>query len=232
MKLFKELSLNPTEGRRNYIVERLLESNLKLVVYFAKRTYSPQSNIDIMDLISAGNKTLLNCISNYKIDNDTAAKFSTYAGHCIKTDMRKEFNRHDIVRIPLHHKIYRSKMSRSMIDEKDIPDMTKAFMEISSKIYFEDVESIDDCGAISQEYDMLNGLYAFDIRSILKSKMKYLSKKQIEVISSFYFSGGESTMEEIAKEFNTSKQAISKLLQRTLERLRTLIHPITFEQLI
>lgn len=232
MKLFKELSLNPTSERKDYIVERLLESNLKLVIHFAQRMYIPTSCIDIMDLISAGNKTLLKCIYNYKIDNDKAARFSTYAGHCIKTDMRKEFNQHDLIRIPRDHKIYRSKLLRSMMDEKDIPDMTKSFMDISGKIYFEEVESIDDCGSISKEYDILDGLYVSDIRSILKPKMNCLSKKQRAVIDSFYFSGKEKTMEEIAKEFNTSKQAVSILLKRTLYRLRTLMQPFDFEELI
>ena len=232
MKLFKEIRLNPTSERKDYIVGRILESNLKLVIHFAQRMYSPTSCIDIMDLISAGNKTLLRCIYNYKPDNYNSAKFSTYAGHCIKMDMRKEFNLHDLIRIPREHKIYRSKISRLMMDEKDIPDMKKYFMDISNRIYLKELENIENLESISREYDVLSSLYASDLRSILESKMNFLSKKQKSVIDSFYFSGRDKTMEEVAKEFNTSKQAVSILLKRTLSRLRTLMQSFTFEELI
>jgi len=230
--LFKELNSNPTDQRKEEIVRCLLECNFKLVIHLAKKMYVQNSGVDIMDLISAGNQTLYNCIFRYNIDNDTKAEFSTYAGYCISSDMRKEFNQQDLIHIPRDHKIYRSRIARSILSEEDLPEMKRAFMDISNKIHYEAVESIDDCEFISREYDVLKDMYLSELGKILKSKMHYLSKKQIAVIESFYFSGKEKTMEEIAKEFNTSKQAVSILLKRTLERLKVLMRHFDIKELI
>ena len=63
--------------------EKLIEHNLRLVVYVAKRFAS--SDVDMEDLISIGSLGLIKAINSYKSDKNI--KIATYASKCIENEI-------------------------------------------------------------------------------------------------------------------------------------------------
>ena len=79
--------------------KKLIESNLRLVIYIAKRFFG--SRLTFSDLIQEGNIGLIKAIE--KFDPDKEFKFSTYATWWIKQSITKaiaDMSKH--VRIPVH----------------------------------------------------------------------------------------------------------------------------------
>jgi RNA polymerase primary sigma factor len=77
----------------------LIESNLRLVVYFAKRRSSKR--MQFLDFIQEGNLGLIRAVEKYEYKRNV--KFSSYAGYWIKQFMTRgcdEFE--DTIRIPAH----------------------------------------------------------------------------------------------------------------------------------
>ena len=62
---------------------KLIEHNLRLVVYIAKRFEN--TNLDIEDLISVGTIGLIKAINSY--DNTKKIKLATYAARCIENEI-------------------------------------------------------------------------------------------------------------------------------------------------
>ena len=63
--------------------EKLIEHNLRLVVYIAKKFES--SNVDIDDLISVGTIGLIKAINSF--DGSKQIKLATYASRCIENEI-------------------------------------------------------------------------------------------------------------------------------------------------
>ena len=62
---------------------KLIEHNLRLVVYIAKRFEN--TNLDIEDLISVGTIGLIKAINSY--DNSKKIKLATYSARCIENEI-------------------------------------------------------------------------------------------------------------------------------------------------
>ena len=71
-----------TEGDENARTE-LIERNLRLVVYIAKRFEN--TGIDIEDLISVGTIGLIKAVNSF--DNQKNIKLATYASRCIENEI-------------------------------------------------------------------------------------------------------------------------------------------------
>ena len=69
--------------------ETLIRHNLRLVVHVAKKYYAQPS--DQEDLISIGTIGLMKAVDTF--DSTRKARFSTYASHCIETELRMHFRR-------------------------------------------------------------------------------------------------------------------------------------------
>lgn len=77
--------------------KKMIESNLRLVVYVAKRYQN--RGLDLDDLISAGNIELITTVEKFKVN--MKCKFSTYAFYWILQAVTREIeNCADIIRIP------------------------------------------------------------------------------------------------------------------------------------
>ena len=70
----KELAREIKKGDKNALI-KLIESNLKLVVYFANKFRTP--GVSIIDLINEGNLALIKAAKKYDPEKDV--RFSTYA---------------------------------------------------------------------------------------------------------------------------------------------------------
>lgn len=69
--------------------EKLINSNLRLVVYVAKK-YPTTASFGIMDLIQSGNLGLITAVDKW--DYQLGYKFSTYATHWIRQQVSRNFN--------------------------------------------------------------------------------------------------------------------------------------------
>lgn len=76
--------------------EKLISSNLKLVVKIAKRYVTPE--LDIADLIQEGNKGLLIAVD--KFDPYKGYKFSTYAYFWIRQQVSQFYHNRNIIKLP------------------------------------------------------------------------------------------------------------------------------------
>ena len=80
--------------------EKLINSNLRLVVHIAKK-YNKMTGLTIMDLIQYGNIGLMTAIEKY--DVNTKYKLSTYATYWIRQAiLRGIANDNRIIRMPVH----------------------------------------------------------------------------------------------------------------------------------
>lgn len=88
--------------------QKMVESNLRLVVNIAKKHKSPTLKMNFLDYISYGNFGLIKAVERY--NPDSGFKFSTYATWWIRQALdRSKKDYDDIIRIPVHmqEKIFR-----------------------------------------------------------------------------------------------------------------------------
>jgi len=96
--LAKEIKKGSVKSR-NLARERLIKSNLKLVIKIAS-SYK-NYGMEVEDLISEGNIGLCVAVDKYELDKGT--KFSTYAGYWIRQKiMRALSEKSRVIRFPVH----------------------------------------------------------------------------------------------------------------------------------
>lgn len=92
-ELFKKLANGDSLAK-----EKIINSNLRLVVYIVKKY---KSNIELLDLIQEGNISLMKAVETF--DYTKGFKFSTYAAHLIKNDIvRVLAEKGKTIRVPIN----------------------------------------------------------------------------------------------------------------------------------
>ena len=114
----REIAKRSTEGNME-ARERLIKSNLRLVVSIAKRYYAKSKHLSFLDLIQEGNTGLAKAVDRF--DYKRGFKFSTYATWWIRqaiTRAMADYAR--TVRLPVHiiEELYRMNKVRKLLSEK------------------------------------------------------------------------------------------------------------------
>lgn len=111
----------------NYIKNKFIESNLRLVVFIAlKYRYS---GMPIMDLIQEGNMGMMKAVD--KFDPYRGCKFSTYASFWIRESITRAIeNQSRIIKVP----IYKIAKYNSIMDMK-----TNSFQELGRDMSYEEI---------------------------------------------------------------------------------------------
>ena len=171
----------------------LVEHNLRLVVYIAKRFES--TGIGIEDLVSIGTVGLIKAVNTFRSDKNI--KLATYASRCIENEIlmyiRKRGNaKNDI-----------------SIDEPLNTDWD------GNELLLSDVLGSEEDG-VSYE------LEKSEEREVIRRALEVLSKREREIISLRYgFEGGrELTQKEVADKLGISQSYISRLEKKIISRLR------------
>lgn len=174
----------------------LIEHNLRLVVYIARRFEN--TGINIEDLISIGTIGLIKAITTF--DPQKAARLSTYAARCIENEilMFLRSKRRRSREVSLYEPIGTDKEGNE-INLLDVIESTP-------------VDIVEDC------YMRENTSY------LLRSLKDTLTEKEYQVICCRYglFGEEEQTQREIAHRLSISRSYVSRIEKNAIEKLRVL----------
>ena len=171
----------------------LIERNLRLVVYIARRFEN--TGINIEDLISIGTIGLIKAVGTYRADKNI--KLATYASRCIENEilmyLRKNANRKGEV----------------SFDEPLNTDWD------GNELLLSDV--------LGTEEDTVMRPIEEDVeRSLLAAAINALSPREKQIITLRFGLGGgrEQTQKEVADQLGISQSYISRLEKRIISRLK------------
>ncbi len=180
------------KGNENAKV-RLVEHNLRLVVYIAKKFES--TGLDLEDLISIGAIGLIKAVQTYKFDKNI--KLATYASRCIENEILMQLR-----------KVSRTKAEVS-IDEPLNFDADGNELLLSDILYAEE-------DSVSKNLDLSVE------KQLLWEAIKRLNEREQEImILRFGLAGKEErTQKEVADMMGISQSYISRIEKKILDRLK------------
>lgn len=173
--------------------QTLIEHNLRLVVFIAKRFENTGVNLE--DLISIGTIGLIKAISTYRLDRNI--KLATYASRCIENE------------ILMHIRKISGQKVEVSLDEPINMDGDGNELRLS------DILGTDE--------DMiLKPLEEDTDRRVLRESLGILNDREREIVALRFGLDGrrELTQKEVAQKMGISQSYISRLEKRILLRLR------------
>ena len=173
--------------------QTLIERNLRLVVYIARRFEN--TGINIEDLISIGTIGLIKAINTFRADKNI--KLATYASRCIENEILMYLRKNS------------SQRTEVSLDEPLNTDWD------GKELLLSDV--------LGTEGDVVMRPIEADVdRKLLRDAVAKLSGREQEIITMRFGLGGrrELTQKEVADRLGISQSYISRLEKRILTRLR------------
>ena len=173
--------------------QELIEHNLRLVVYIARRFEN--TGINIEDLISIGTIGLIKAVGTYRTDKNI--KLATYASRCIENEILMFLRKNA------------SRKGEVSFDEPLNTDWD------GNELLLSDVLGTDE--------DTVMRPIEEDVeRSLLTAAINVLSPREKEIISLRFGLGGgrEQTQKEVADRLGISQSYISRLEKRIITRLK------------
>ncbi len=183
--------------------DKLVEHNLRLVVYIAKKFEN--SGVNIEDLISIGTIGLIKAVNTFKADKNI--KLATYASRCIENEI-----------LMYLRKINQQKLDISL-DEPLNVDWDGNELLLSDVLGSDGLEINDN---VEQE----------DEKRILHNCMKELSPRERLIMNMRFGMDGkkEHTQKEVADILGISQSYISRLEKRIILKLKRDIERQTVEK--
>ena len=187
-KLLEKLKENDENAKKE-----LVEKNLRLVVYIAKKFEN--SGINIEDLISIGTIGLMKAINSYNIDKNI--KLATYASRCIENE------------ILMYLRKTQKQKSEVSIDEP-----------INTDSEGNDLALADILGTETDA--MFKQVEERDNRKIINSAIRHLDDREKIIMELRYGFDGkkELTQKEVAQKLGISQSYISRIEKKVIERLK------------
>lgn len=188
-RYYVKLSEGGDQEARNVLIER----NLRLVVYIAKRF--DNTGVDLEELVSVGTIGLIKAVKSY--DSEKKIKLATYASRCIENEIL----------------MFLRKMVKTR-NEISLDEPLNVDYE-GNKLLLGDVLGTDG-GEIYREVE------SEVEKSILMELFSRLDERDREILCMRYGLNGveERTQKEIADAMGISQSYISRLEKRILEKLR------------
>lgn len=195
--------------------KKLIECNLKLVVFVAKRFFNRSyESLTPMDLIEAGNIGLIEAIE--KFDYKKGCRFSTYASYYIKKEIIKEiYNADRMIRRPYYYEYQKS---------KNVEEKIERVYSLDETIINATMNNSDVLGAFikDESINMEEKIEQEELKKIISNALNELPSRQKEIIFLRYGFNNENPkkLEEIANVFGLTRQRIKQIEKKAFERIR------------
>jgi len=186
-------ALEALEGGDEGAKQKLIEHNLRLVVFIARRFENTGVNLE--DLISIGTIGLIKAIGTYRRDKNI--KLATYASRCIENE------------ILMHIRKISSQKAEVSLDEPINMDYD------GNELLLSDILGTDEnivTGRLEDEVDL----------QLLRQALKELPIREQEIVWMRYGLEGrkEMTQKEVAQKMGISQSYISRLEKKIMLKLR------------
>ena len=175
---------------------KLVEHNLRLVVFLAKRYEN--TGVDLEDLVSIGSIGLIKGINTYKRGKNI--KLATYCSRCIDNEILMYLRK--------------NKKTKADISFEE----SLSFDSDGNELHLEDILGTDSNIVTKPLED------AYD-KQVLKSELEKLAIRDKEIMCLRYGLNGqeELTQKEVAKKLNISQSYISRIEKKVIKRLKNII---------
>ncbi|MCL2540479.1 MAG: RNA polymerase sporulation sigma factor SigK [Firmicutes bacterium] len=192
-----------TEAEREYLLKLkagdesakvvLIEHNLRLVVYIAKKFEN--TGLEQEDLISVGSIGLIKAVNTFDVDKNI--KLATYASRCIENEIL----------------MY---LRKSQKQKKEISlDKPLSFDSDGNELLLGDIIGVD-------AEEVFKNIETSVEHSILTATVNRLNAREREIVTLRFGLGGkdEMTQKEVADVLNISQSYISRIEKKILARMK------------
>ena len=188
-KLIRKLTYNDVDAKKI-----LVERNLRLVVYIAKKFEN--TAIDFEDLISIGTIGLMKAINSFNIDKKI--KLATYASRCIENEILMQLRRNTKIKneVSIDEPLNKDSDGNELL----LSDILGTDGDITSK-------------RIEDEVD----------KALLKIAISKLNKREMDIMKLRFGidgNGVEKTQKEVADMMGISQSYISRLEKRIMKKMK------------
>ena len=176
--------------------EILIEHNLRLVVYLAKRYEN--TKVDLEDLVSIGTIGLIKGVNTYKLDKNI--KLATYASRCIDNEILMYLRK--------------NKKRRTEVSFED----SLSFDAEGNELHLEDILGTDN--------DIVTrGIERETEKKLLEEEINKLNKRDKEIMVLRYglFNHEEMTQKDVANLLGISQSYISRIEKKVIKRLKNIV---------
>ena len=176
--------------------DKLIEHNLRLVVFLAKKYEN--TNVDLEDLVSIGTIGLMKAVKTFS--NDKNIKLATYASRCIDNEILMFLRKNKKVRGEVSF------------------EESLSFDADGNELHLEDV--------LGTEADIVTKPLEDDFnRKIMMEEINKLNDRDKEIIIMRYglFNHPEKTQKEVAEILGISQSYISRIEKKVIKRLKNIV---------
>jgi len=174
--------------------EKLIEHNLRLVVFLAKKYEN--TKVDLEDLVSIGTIGLIKGVNTYKLDKNI--KLATYASRCIDNEILMFLRK--------------NKKRRGEISFED----SLSYDGEGNELHLEDI--------LGTEKDIVTkGIEEEHDKKVLYEEINKLKKRDKEIMIRRYglFNNKEMTQKDVADLMGISQSYISRIEKKVIKRIKT-----------
>lgn len=194
LEMEEELALLDEVANNNQMAkQKLIEHNLRLVVYIAKKF--DNTGIDLEDLISIGAIGLIKAVQTYKYDKKI--KLATYASRCIENEILMQLRKMNKIKAEVS------------LDEpiNNDGDGNELLLE---DVLYDDRQTLGKDMERNSEQQIL-----WEIINKLGAR-----EKEIMIMRFGLLGGEEKTQKEVADELGISQSYISRLEKKILGKMK------------